>query len=114
MFVVNGRIKTRASFEEVAKQMEAGIGPIVMGQPGFCGYYVIHTGDRTGEGVLVFDSADDWAPVKDEVVAWFKANISPLLESDGPVAAGECIVVLEPHAAPDAAGAASGAEARPH
>lgn len=114
MYVVSGRITTRSSFEETAKRMEAGFGPILLSRPGFRGYYVIQTGERTGDGVLVFDTASEWAAVQDEVLAWFQENIRPQLEGDGAVSAGECIVALEPGGMAARDGAASSAEARPH
>lgn len=112
MYVVNGQVTTRASFEDIAKQMEAGMGPLVMGRPGFQGYYIVQTGDRTGQGTLVFDTAAQWAAVKDDVINFFEKNIRPQLEGDGAVSEGECIVALEPQAS--LAGASTSAEARPH
>lgn len=114
MYVVNGQMTTRGAFEETAKQLKEGLGSIVMGQPGFLGYYIVKTGERTGHGVLVFDTADEWAAAQDEVVTWFKANIQSQLEGEGIVSAGECIVALEPHAASAEAAAPSSPEARPH
>src|SRR5438067_2954425 len=96
MFVVNGLINTRASFDDVAKRLEAGIGPIAKGQPGFQGYYVVQTGDRTGNGVLVYDTAEDWAAAQGAILAWFEENISPLCEGEAQATAGEAIVALDP------------------
>jgi hypothetical protein len=114
MFVINGRITARSSFEDVARQLEAGLGPIVKRNAGFRGYYIIKTGDRAGEGVLVFEAADDYAAVQDEAAAWYEQNISPLCEGEPLVTSGEVIVSLEPEGAPAPASAGSGAEARPH
>lgn len=114
MFVVNGQINTRASFADVAKRLEAGIGPIAKAQPGFRGYYVIQTGDRTGNGVLVFERAEDWAAAQGEVLAWFEKNISPLCEGEAQATTGEAIVAIEPDVTPGVAGASSDVEARPH
>lgn len=114
MFVVNGQINAaRASFEDIAKRLEAGIGAIAMRQPGFRGYYVIQTGERAGNGVLLFATAEDWAAAQDEVVAWYQANIAPLCEGEALATAGEVVASVEP-ATPGMANAASGVEARPH
>lgn len=114
MHVINGRIKVRSSFEDVAKRLEAGLGPIVKRSPGFRGYYVVDTGDRTGEGIMVFDSADDYAALQDEVAGWFEKNIGPMCEGEPLVSSGEVIVSLEPEGMSAQAGAQTDAEARPH
>jgi hypothetical protein len=113
MFVVNGQFNVRDSFEEVAKRLEAGIGPIAMRQPGFRGYYVVKTGDRTGQGVLVYDTAEEWAAGQGEVLAWYEANISPLCEGDATATSGEVVASVEPHA-PSGMAAGAASEARPH
>jgi len=113
MFVVNGQFNVRDSFDEVARRLEAGIGPIAMRQPGFRGYYVVHTGDRTGQGVLVFDTAEEWAAAQGEILAWYEANISPLCEGEATASAGEVVVSVVP-GSPTSAGAGTASEARPH
>ena len=114
MYVINGRIKARSSIEEVAKKLEAGMSPIVRNAAGFRGHYVVQTGDRTGEGVLVFDSAEDYAAVEPQVIAWFQKNMMSLLDGEGDVTKGEVIVSVEADGMPTSAGAQTGAEARPH
>lgn len=115
MYVVNGRIKARSSFADLAKKLEAGMGPIVKRAAGFRGHYIVDTGDGAGEGVLVFDTLADYEAVQPEIIAWYEKNISPLLaDEEGTVSQGEVIVSVEPDGMPSQAGAQTGAEARPH
>lgn len=115
MFVVNGQLTVRSDFKDVAKRLEAGLGPIVKRQHGFCGYYVVQTGERTGQGVLVFDTAQDWEAAQGETLAWYEKNITPLCEGEALATSGEVLVSVEPDAMPDKGAAASAAaEARPH
>ena len=114
MYVINGRIKARTSIEEVAKKLEAGMSPIVQRTHGFRGHYLVRTGERTGEGVLVFDSAEDFAAAQPDVISWYETNISPMLEGEGDVTQGEVIMSVEADGMPTGTGAQTGAEARPH
>jgi len=114
MFVVNGQLTVRSDFKDMAKRLEGGLAPIVKRQPGFRGYYVVQTGDRTGQGVLVFDTAQDWAAAQGETLTWYEENISPLCEGAAVATSGEVLVSVEPDAMSDRGGATTGADAKPH
>jgi hypothetical protein len=113
MFVTTGQMKARTSFAEIAKQLESGMVPILRRAPGFMGFYIMKSDDRTGAGTAVFRTEKDWAAVNDEVIAWFDKNVTPLCQGDPVVITGEVISSIEADM-PAGSGAATGGEARPH
>jgi hypothetical protein len=114
MFVITGRVKV-ASYPEFVKRAETGLGPILRRNAGFRGLYCIDCGGGVGIGTMVFESAADAAASRDETTQWVEKNLAPLYLEEPLLESGELILSVEPDAATAAAaGAATGAEARPH
>jgi hypothetical protein len=113
MYVTTGQMKARTSFAEIAKLLEAGMVPILRRAPGFMGYYVMRSDDRTGAGTAVFRTEKDWAEVSDEVGAWFEKTITPLCQGAPVIISGEVITSIDADM-PAQPGASTGREARPH
>jgi hypothetical protein len=95
VFVINGRIKVRAGFGDSARKLEQGIGRIASKSPGFRGYYVVQTGPREGDGILVFDDASDWKTVESETADWFTREMAPMCDGEPEIRTGEVIVAIE-------------------
>jgi hypothetical protein len=114
MYITTGQIKARTSLQDIAKRLETGFAPILKRAPGFMGFYVIQTDDKTGAGTAAFQSEQDWNNVSKEAIAWYDKNITPLCAAEPVVITGTVVVSIEADAPPMSTGAATGAEARHH
>lgn len=114
MFIVTRRIEGLRNVAEAARRAEAGLVPILEQSKGFKGYHIVDGSDGVGLSVALFESRGDAERIRDQAMAWVKANLADLHSGEPVVTAGEVIFSARPGAAAVRPAAAKGAELRPH
>ena len=77
-------------YDMIARKVEAGLVPMLKGQPGFRCYCAIVTEDGDGVSVTVFDGREQATRADERVRGWGRANLRDLLPDRPEVIAGEC------------------------
>jgi len=113
MYIVTRRVEGLRSIAEATQRAEAGLVPLLEQATGFKGYHIVDAGGGVGLSVTMFDSRENAERVRDQAMAWIKANMADLWQGEPLITAGEVVFSARP-GAPHERTAAAGAEARPH
>ena len=81
MHVVIRKFPTMQNVKEAARRSETGLGPLLKGQPGFKGYYIVALEGGGGGSISLFDSAETAKAAHQQALSWVKENLADL--SDG-------------------------------
>ena len=77
-------------YEVVLRKAEAGLVPMLKGQPGFRLYCAFLNEEGEGVAVTAFDGREQAARANEQVFGWVEANLRDLLPDPPEVVAGEC------------------------
>jgi len=79
-------------YEMVFRKVEAGLVPMLKGQPGFRSYCALLTEDGDGVSVTVFDGREQAIEANGQALGWVQSNLRDLLPDAPEVIAGECVL----------------------
>ena len=80
-------------YEIVFRKVEAGLVPMLKGQPGFRLYCAFLNEEGEGVSVTAFDEREQAIRANERVFGWVEANLRDLLPNPPEVVAGECGIV---------------------